>query len=433
MSSAERRWDTEDVERRLCHILSLAEQVIALLASHGYTDGTNPNNQALRPEKVIAETALLLWVASQVNDRPAVDARVRHVARELAPFARSEHMLMHVCLDPANTLDYAQAHIVLSQLGLFDGEFDASVTRSLQSQAAQGRERPPHRMLERLWFSDLHASPSQAAMRRGDKIAAQTVLFHPVDLLRGSRDDIYAFTHALMYTSRFCPPSLRWPRPASDIRAEASCLLARCMDEQDYDLCGELLLAWPLTRGRWNASATFAFHVLARVEDAAGFLPAPTTRLDKLSTLTGVERKTYLLATAYHTIYVMGLLCASILGMKRLPPVRVPSHSAIPGAANCVLELMSACETSPHWVESFAQLRTRERDALAPLLLDMGLFRCVKQQDFHHLHQLLMLGQRLGLAASPAASQAAELLGRMADFSRITHCRRERTTATVAG
>jgi hypothetical protein len=87
---------------------------------------------------------------------------------------------------------------------------------------------------------------------------------------------------------------------------------------KDYDLGGEVLLAWPLTGKTWSPAATFGLQVLTQVEDKAGFLPSPGTRLDRLNTLQGDERTDYLLATAYHTAYVMGLLSAAALTNGKL-------------------------------------------------------------------------------------------------------------------
>jgi len=73
-----------------------------------------------------------------------------------------------------------------------------------------------------------------------------------MDLLNGSRDDVYAFTHALMYVTDFNIRPRRLPRRRAAILAEAEAALARCLDEQDYDLGGEVLLAWPLTGRSWS-------------------------------------------------------------------------------------------------------------------------------------------------------------------------------------
>ena len=64
------------------------------------------------------------------------------------------------------------------------------------------------------------------------KHARLSSLASPIDLLGGSREDIYAFTHALMYWSRFAATSRRLPRPRAAILAEAGSAVALCLDEQ---------------------------------------------------------------------------------------------------------------------------------------------------------------------------------------------------------
>jgi len=411
-------WDVTDIRKRLCHALDISAQTVEQLAQSGYTDALAPANN-LRPEKVISETALLLLAASGASRYPEVKGRIYQVALQLAPYARSERMLLGVCLEPAVAVDYAQAHICLSRMGFPDEDFDRVLRQSLRSQAASGRERPPHRMLEQLWFDDLRLTPTVRSRSAANRLAKQSLLCLPMDLLKGSREDIYAFTHALLYINRFHHFPLRLPRRRSDILAEAAGLLARCLDNEDYDLSGELLLAWPLTHNSWSVSATFGFHVLARVEDAAGFLPAPTTRLGQIDKLEGNARLKYLLATAYHTVYVMGLLCSAALLPGCAPPARIPVAGAIPDAASRILNHLSVDTLSIHWCEVFRLLDNRERDALAGFLLEVALFRCVKKHDFESLHRVLEAGYLCGLVSSPVASQAAEMLQRLTALNRI--------------
>ena len=58
--------------------------------------------------------------------------------------------------------------------------------------------------------------------------------------------DAYAFTHLIMYCTDFGLRTPRLPRRRPTILMEVGSLLARYMDAEDYDLAGELLLAWPL-------------------------------------------------------------------------------------------------------------------------------------------------------------------------------------------
>ena len=426
-------WDQHDLARRLCHALDVAQQAVEQLATKGFTDSDEPGNN-VRPEKVISETAFLLLAASTA-DREEVRIRVEKVARLLIPHARSERMLLGICLEPALALDFAQAHICLGRLGYPDDTFDTLLRRSVASQARSGHERVPHRRLEQEWLARAWRDPRSHQPKGISRAALQSVLGRPMDLLNGHRGDVYAFTHALMYVADWNLKPRALPRPRAAILADAEAALARCLDEQDYDLAAEVLLAWPLTGQSWSAAAAFGFRVLARVEDKAGFLPAPSTRLQRLNSLEGAERSAYLLATAYHTIYVMGLLCAAALQPARTPPAQVPTGEARCGNAAAIVPFLnqpgpSASQSADvrqtrepnvqqgHWWDEFQRLNAIERDAIAGLLLNVALRRKTVRRDFGELRDLLAAAHAAGLADSPAASQAAELLERLALLGR---------------
>ena len=241
-----------------------------------------------------------------------------------------------------------------------------------------------------------------------------------MDLLTCTRDDLYAFTHALMYVTDFNLNPAPLPRSRAVLLAEAEAMLAHCLDAQDYDLSGEVLLSWPVTGNTWSATAAFAFRVLAHVEDKAGFLPTPGTRVSEARAREGAERTQYLLATAYHTAYVMGLVCAASLQPGFAPPAVIPTGHAKAGSAKQILKCIDADSRQAHWRDEFDQLATSEADALAGFLLNTALRRKAASRDFGGLYELLKLAYALDLANPPAASQAAELLERFAAYSRWT-------------
>lgn len=411
-----RAWQSEDLARRLCHALTIAGRAVDRLGAGGYTDPDEPRND-LRPEKLISETAVLLLAASTAARQPGVSAGIESVARRLIPHSRSERMLLGICLEPALAWDYAQAHVCLRRLGYPDSRFDAVLGHSAGAQARDGHERPPHRMLETEWIAEMWDASRFPVRSRARRTAHMSSLNHPLDLLSGSRDDIYAFTHALMYVTGFTLSPRRLPRARAAILAEAEAALARCLDDEDYDLGGEVLMAWPLTGTAWSPAAAFGFRVLARVEDEAGFLPSPSTRLARLDVLQGDDRDAYLLATAYHTAYVMGLLCAAALQPGRTPPADIPTRGAPPAGAARFLEVLDADGRTPHWRRELDRLTEPERDAVAGLLLTIALRRKVALREFGAVRDLLEKGYELGLADGPAASQAAELLERLAIYA----------------
>jgi len=417
-----RNWDKKDLERRLCHALDVAVPTVERLAARGYTDQDQPDNN-VRAEKVVSETALLLLAASTVASIDAVKSRIDDVARRLIPYARSERIQLSICLEPSLALDFASAHICLTRLGYRDDSFDALLYEAVGSQALRGRERVPHRILEQEWLRETWRADTESRRRRSSALRA-SVLCCPMDLLAGSREDVYALTHALMYACDFNIQPHSLPRPRAGILSEADVALARALDGEDYDLAGEVLLAWPLTGRSWSASAAFGLRILTHVEDQAGFLPAPITRLQRINELSGDRRTDYLYATAYHTIYVMGLLCAAALQTGRTPPARIPSVPTMRGNAAKLLVLFDSDRHRPHWQAEFERLSTAEQDALSGFLMNIALLRSTRKRDFSRVERILSAGHAMGLTDTPCASQAAEMLQRLAAYAANSSLRR---------
>jgi len=358
-----------------------------------------------------------LLAASAARQEPEIETRTKTLAELLMVHARSDRMRLGVCLEPALSLDYAQAHACLSRLGYPDPAFDKLLEQSQLSQARSGRERPPHRVLEQQWIAGLLGISPAGLRKHNGSAAAASVLGNPLDLLSGGREDVYALTHALMFVAGGDLPPRPLPRRRSAILSEAEAVLAWCLDESDYDLGGEVLLAWPLTGSPWSPAAAFGFRVLARVEDVVGFLPSAGTRVERLNKLQGDERTNYLMASAYHTAYVMGLLCAASLRPGCAPPVAIPTRKAQPGSAKAILTRLGA--GAAHWREELDRLTEPERDSLTGLILTAALRRRVRDRDFDGVRELLSAGYEWGLADSPAASQAAEMLERLASFGEM--------------
>src|SRR5262249_22942890 len=147
-------------------------------------------------------------------------------------------------------------------------------------------------------------------------------------------------------------------------------------------IAAELLMAWPLTGKNWSPGATFAFTVLAHVEDEAGFLPAASTRVERVHQLNGAERKQYVLATAYHTAYVMGILCALALQPGRSPRLELSQATQSAVVRQKVIWRFLEEGGPRHWHKPFAGLVPEEQEALSPFLLTMRLHRAIARRDF---------------------------------------------------
>jgi hypothetical protein len=406
------RWNEVNLEARLCRALDIARKTINYFAIDGYTDRESPV-YSFGPEKPVAETAMLIYAASAAGHRPAIASRVEELARLLVPHARSERVLVDIALHPALAFKFAVPHILLTRLGYADARFDVFLRSCINSQAIHGHDRPPAASLERRWISYLWTGQDPDAGWRAN--LRDSVLNRPIDILGGLRDDAYAFTHLLMYCTDFGfqPRRLRGRRPV--ILGEADCLLARYMDAEDYDLAGEVLLAWPLTGAAWSPSAAFGFRVLASVEDQAGVLPCGNINQTRMTRLEGEERVRYALGTAYHTAYVMGFLCATSLRSGRVPPTKI----AGPQCGNsCLSRLMRYVDDDQgHWQSEFSSLAETEQRSLTPFILNIAIVQKCRKRDYRAVNEILSLACETCIASSPMCRQAAELLERIANCS----------------
>src|SRR5919108_1200293 len=411
MSDQSMKWDEGDLIKRLCRALDITKRSVTLFAERGYTDSEVVDN-SFRPDKPIAEAAMLVYAASGIN-QPSVAERVTALARTLAPLARSKRIMLSMVLHPSACVELAVPHILLSKLGFEDAVCDDLLGLCLKSQASQGHERAPFASLERRWILALWNGVEPG--RDWQIELEQSVLKWPIDLLGGLKEDAYALTHLLMYCSDFGLEVKGLPRPRVAVLADARSLLARCLDEEDYDLAAEVLMIWPQLGAPWCASSTFAFRVLMNVEDQVGVLPSVRTKIERLNELTGEERTRYAFATAYHTALVMGLLCALALRREGAPPARLPGPTS---EKVLVDELSSFIGTDQgHWQPLFASLPHSERLTLAPLLLDIALAQRFRRHDYEAANQLLDIADKYGMEQSPLYLQASEMLERLVVFS----------------
>jgi Domain of unknown function (DUF6895) len=406
------RWNEADLEARLCRALEVARKTLNYFAINGYTDKESPIH-TFGPDKPVAETVMLIYAASACGHRPNVASRVDELARLLAPHVRSERVLVDIALHPALALKFAVPHVLLTRLGYRDAGFDDFLRSCISSHARNGHDRPPSASLERRWISSLWTGSDADAGWRADLL--DSVLNWPIDILGGLRTDAYAFTHLIFYCTDFGFQTRRLPRRRSIILEEAASLLARYVDAEDYDLAGEILLAWPLTGAPWSPSAAFGFRVLASVEDQVGVLPSGSIDLSRLTELKGEERARYALGNAYHTAYIMGFLCAASLRPGRVPPTKIVGPRC---EKSCLSRLLCYVDDDQgHWQSEFSSLAEGEQRVLTPLILDIAIMQKCRRHDYEAVSEILSLACDYRIANSPMCRQAAELLERIANCS----------------
>ena len=89
---------------------------------------------------------------------------------------------------------------------------------------------------------------------------------------------------------------------------QARSALAGALDDDDYDIAGELLLTWPLLGVDAGPVESAALRVLCDVADQVGTLPSLTLGL--ASATAGLDAADAALLATYHTGYVFTALAA---------------------------------------------------------------------------------------------------------------------------
>ncbi len=314
-------------------------------------------------------------------------------------------------LRPAIAPELSVAHVCLTRLGYPDPDFQAELRHVLEASPAGAQERVPWKDIEADWLMRVGGFPCQVDLQSA---LSKSMVSRELDALSARREDLYAFTHGLIYLTDFGRLPRMPPRTADGLVDDVDMALACCLEDDDFDLVAELLLTWPYLRASWTPAAAFGFSVLARVENQVGFLPSLSLRADTFSQLDDSERKAYVVTEAYHTVYVMGILSAALLLPGCAPPSSVPvggSHRA--GVAQTLRDLMLVREPKPQWETDLASLPDTQQDSLAPFLASVALRRALRQSDFRRLRAVLAETLDCGLPMTPAIRQAAELLRRL--------------------
>lgn len=330
----------------------------------------------LEPEKFICEVGLFLYSCHPMAARRIeVQEALLTAGAALAEHARSDMLLAKIILDSSLISELAMAHVCLTAIGIPDPIFE-SVLVDLAADEQAPREQAPWKDLESAWFSKI--APWASPPRYLQSSANKTVLAAGINPLVSSRSDLYGLTHALMYATDFGKQRLEFMlRPHEAILAEIESAIARLLDDDDFDLTAELLLAWPYLRVQPSPIAKFAFDVLAETTRKVGFLPSHTLSAASLADLDPSGRRLRIYAESYHTSLVMGLLAAAWPGNEALADTPSPALLPVAGSADALLGLLHPKNPTPLWMGRFSELNRYGRDTLAAMIADIALSRAL--------------------------------------------------------
>ena len=414
-------WPADDLERRVIAALDFALLAVQDFGETGYADAVRPA-LGFGPEKVVAEATMLAYAAAGASDSALVRARVDQLAARVAPLVRSRAAAADLALNPDRAFKRIVPHVLLTALGHPDPRFDAFAATQAARALAHASDEPATVLAERRWIMGVWGQKDAAT----PGIRPGTVLDRPFDLLVSSREDPYGLTHLLFYVTDFGrAPGVALGRPRAELLADVEALLIRYLDHEDYDLAGELLMAWPQLGAPWSPAAAFAFRVLADVEDAAGVLPCGNVDPERLATLKGVERTRYARAASYHTAFVMGFLCATILRSGVPLPLAGPAGADLesPDAWRAFRAMVA--DDRGHWQPVFERCEPAERRALAPMLCELALAQALRRRDYRALHEVLVEARRLGMPSRPLPRAAADLLNALGEAMELAEARPE--------
>ena len=406
-----RSGDSSDLIRRVLRVLRFAREILGALDRGvlAFADAGRSPGLGLA-DKVVAETSLLLHCTQPLRDLDReVAARMEEVASALIPHARSTAVVAGICGDPGHALDLAVPHAILSRLGHPDRSVDRLLGASLVPGPDFGPDRLPHGGLERRWLRELWSGSAHGESLRA--LARRSMLGRRLDVLGCDRLDVYAFTHAAMFTTDFGRRRAALPRRRAEIEADAHGALAFAIDTDDLDLVAEVLMTWPMLGLAWSPEATFAFGLLAKIEDETGFLPGRTFDRERYAALSGVEELRDRIATSYHTAYVWGFLCAIALAAGLPPPAEVPADLGA-GSTSALRTLLPNGIGAPRWIGALDDLEDRQIAALAPLMVTVALRRAAGAGDLARVRTVLQVSLDQRLEGGTAVSQAAALLFR---------------------
>ena len=359
------------------------------------------------PDKIAAEAAILIREIASVPD-DELSCEALRLADRLRLFASSPRIVTAIAIRPAVAMDLAAPHVLLSSLGICDADVEAALTRSLRSFVSGVRERLPHRALEQDWLD---------ALRTGndciDRWVADTALVRGLDLLSANRDDLYAFTHALAYSTdfgRWQPPQVIDTEHAASLADSA---LATVLDADDFDLAAELLLTWPCLGLPMSTTAYFAFQVLKRVEDDAGILPSLSISIEDIERQPPDIRSAYATAVSYHTAFVMGILCAVLL-RRKLENSKMVSEPPVIPVTRELLNCLQCGKSNVQWMSNIQTLPECKLTEITPFLMDVALFRAVRSMKLASARDLLLCTITQGVPGTFFALQVSEALSRIA-------------------
>lgn len=393
----------EPVRNYLRSVMSVARLVLDEVLAVRF-EQEDPDEYRELVGKAGGELAMLLRMADRALPDNEDRKELRSLARDLAPLVRAPQVYRFLFLRPSRTPMHALAHFCLNDLGVKDEKLDRVARLALSSSVCAANERVPYRILDAAWtrhlaFGDLELDHPAIYL---------SPLGVGVDLLEATINDAYAFTHALPYATDFG----RLPLPSGVDRLNllgiAEALAVKALDEDDFDLLSEVLMAPPILRLGWTPTLSFAWDVMKRVWNEFGFVPGPGVP-PAPENETRTKRVRRVLGTLYHTTFAAGLCCATMVACESVPRE--------------IQRFAGQLETPPGkgtaWKINWNRTSRQTQESLIFLSLAFTLRRAVESIDLSGIREVLQRAAEVDLLEHPLFIQALEMLERIDESSRL--------------
>ena len=388
----------ELVRNYLRSVLSIARLVLDEILAVRF-ENEEPDEYRELVGKAGGEMAMLLRMAHCVLPDDEDREEIRSLARDLAPLVRSSQVYRFLFLRPSRTPMHTLAHFCLAELGLPDEKLDRVARLALLSSVSAANERVPYRILDAAWTRHFAFGDSEL----DHPAISLSPLGAGVDLLEATTNDAYAFTHALPYATDFGRLPLPQDVDRQNLLGIAEALAVKALDEDDFDLLAEVLMAPPILRLGWTPTLSFAWNVMERVWDEYGFVPGPgVPPASENETRTKKVRR--VLGTLYHTTFAAGLCCATMIAGQSVPS---EIHQDVAG------ELEPPPGKGTAWKINWRRSSRQIQESLIFLSLAFTLRRAVELVDLNGIREVLKRAAESDLLEHPLFIQALEMLERI--------------------
>jgi len=256
-------------------------------------------------DKLIAETALLLYIVNRLPKTYGLNDLVLQIANKIEKYARNPKHLLMLSYNPQAVIGVGLAHVMLNKLGITNDFFDETIRLAFSSKFISSVDRPNFRQMEMEWLYGVYEN-TQANF--SDLLPCSLILkpMHPIYM---RREDAYAITHALMYITNFGETDFN-DIDKSILSGFVENCISWCLAYADWDLLIEVLIVDLLIDNEKSQFYLMADNILNKIFAQDKVIQSLNFSNDRYNELEQQDKEAYFMMQAYHTTYVYAIFRA---------------------------------------------------------------------------------------------------------------------------